>query len=287
MPRRNAAAAVAVALLTALLPASSVAGREAVHELRGRITFVADETGKARFAFPRAVALEDLRFGVRGDGRVYGFMMRKLGHYEQEGLRPVMSGVTIGTCMRRGCKHRGHRFVFIPAFNVGRKVSGTWEIAVVADGAPVEVTIGVKGERGGDVVRADGPVASEIRTLAPRVHERETDTLYSAGDFTRLRRAGYGLVGLWAIGAPHGASAFGSCTYHGGESVIPTPSEESAFAPGCPTSDSFEHVSPMPGERGGFVYTVGTYGNIRGLGGWYTTASAVERFGAVALWIDF
>ena len=95
------------------------------------------------------------------------------------------------------------------------------------------------------------------------------------------------MIGLWTIGEPHVATAFGSCMYYE-EVSTPDPPPEVAFMPGCPTSDvKNPHVSEGDGGRGGIVFSSAAWGSARSFGGWYATAAAVERYGAVGFWIDF
>lgn len=277
---RTRAGALAVAVFMLLpVPALTASPGRTLH---GKTTFTATTTSRATISLPRPLTLfEDLDIRVDGDGRIFGFMMSKTGSYEQEAQRPVMVGLTTGQCDRRACEARDG-FLFISAFNTGRKLSGTWNLYVVADGAPVDVTFTIKGESGRQTIPVAGHVKAEIRTLRPTVHETNSNAVYSAGDFTELDRVDFGMVGLWTVGQPHGATAYGSCAYEGDGA----PPVEDAFLPGCPAGDGYENVSSAPGPGGGIVLTAGTYGRTRGLGGWYATASAVERYGAVGFWID-
>jgi hypothetical protein len=155
---------------------------------------------------------------------------------------------------------------------------------VIADGAPVTVIFKIKGKPGRSEIRVDGPVTSQIRTLRPRLEESDGHRIYSAGDFTKLGHADWGLVGLWAIGDPHLATVMGECLYYGQERVP----RDIAFAPGCPTADGQPFVYPdTDGGRGGVILTSSAFDNPRGLGGYYATAAEVNRHGAVAFWIDF
>ena len=61
------------------------------------------------------------------------------------------------------------------------------------------------------------------------------------------RHVDRGMIGLWTIGEPHVATAFGSCMYYE-EVSTPDPPPEVAFMPGCPTSDvKNPHVSEIVG----------------------------------------
>lgn len=290
---RTRTALLATALLLATLPAPSVsASKERSHELVGRSKFVASSTSRTLVSFPRPVDfMNEFRTKYDGNGRVRGFILRKVGNYEQEGLRPVIESATIGRCKTRGCDARKDEFSFTVCFCDSRKLTGTWELYVLADGAPVTVVLGIKGLNGRQRIEVRERVRAQVQTLKPRVEESEGRTLMSAGDYSRLKDVDFGLVGLWMSGDPHLASSVGGCHYHdyrefGYPSVFPP--EEVAFLPGCPTGEGsvYPHVDQDAGG-GGVIFTSGGFGNEVGLGGWYQTAAVVKQRGAVVFWLDY
>lgn len=279
-------------LIAGTVPARPAAAKPArsVHLLTGSSTFEATSTVKTLVRFPRQIEPEDLRVSWDGDGRVRGFILRKLGTYEQEGFRPVMQGVSAGRCQKRGCKGKGD-FRFVVCFCGKDDLAGAWELYVIADGALVEVTIKIKGADGRENASVTQRVPTEIRTLAPRVDDGATHTLVSAGDYADLDEVDFGLVGIWVEGDPHAVSAIGDCNYYDYSEFgypSPMPPEDVAFLPGCPTGDGsvFPSVDPNGGSGGAFLTSSG-FGAQVGVGGWYQTASVVKDYGAVALWIDF
>ncbi len=280
---RSTLAALALLIATLPTPISAAPNISEIHDLTGVTNFTAPTTSSTLIRIPRGVDFENLRPSYEGDGRVLGFIIRKTGEYEQEGYRPVMENVTVGQCTKRGCKARDG-FSFTVCFCNEKDLPGVWELYVVADGAPVTVSFKIKGMQGHSSVRVSDPVTAEVATLKPRFQESDEHRIYSAGEFTRLKRADFGLVGLWVIGDPHVATAFGECIYYG-SGRLP---DDVAFTPGCPTADgeAWAHPDPDAG-RGGVIFTSAVFDNARGLGGWYATASTVQRYGAVGFWIDF
>ncbi|MDQ3939752.1 MAG: hypothetical protein M3238_00180 [Actinomycetota bacterium] len=285
-----------VGVIVGVFPATPVSSAPPngpqVHQLRGTSVFTASQTSSTLVRFPRAVDfLEEFRPSYEGNGRVTGFIMRKQGRYEQEGYRPVIESATIGQCKKRGCEGRDADFSFTVCFCNSRELTGTWELYVLADGAPVTVTFKSKPLDGRSTASVMQRAAAEIKTLDPRVQESTTKTLFSAGDYTRLKEADFGLVGLWVTGAPHAATAIGDCLYYdNGDYGYPSvaPPEEAAFLPGCPTGEgsAYPYVD-QNGGGGGMIFTSASFCCPVGLGGWYTTAADVKRYGAVAFWIDF
>lgn len=255
-----------------------------VHDLTRRNTFTATTTSSTLVRFPNAVSLRG-QFASRyeGGGRVYGFILRKVGHFEQEGERPVMQGVSIGKCRQRGCKARETSSSTV-CFCDGQ-LSGLWKLIVIADGAPVTVTFVLKNSYGRLRTEVTDPVTSQIKTLRPTVDETDGNTLYSAGDFTELEQVDFGLVGIWVLGNPHVVSAVDDCVYH--EEGLPPPPDDLAFLPGCPTGGSVRpFVEDGDGGSGGVALTSTWYCCPVGLGGWFATVSEVKRHGATALWLD-
>lgn len=280
-----AAASVAAALVST---GSAAARPKKSVVVDGTTTFTASETSVTSIRFAQPIANDDYHFHIKGNGRLYGFVMRKVGYYgdrtgpKQEGARPTIKSVTTGECTKPGCVRKHEPFHFISLYNV-KELRGEWDVYVIADGSPVRIQLKVKGSKNNNVVRVDGPVRSEMRTMTPRVHETNTDSVYSAGDFARLKDPDFGAIALWAIGRPHVVTAHGVCHYAKREDVP----DDVRLLPGCPTGYSNPWVHPYPGEMGGFISTSMGDGDTRGLAGWFTAAAGVQRYGAVGLWIDY
>lgn len=293
-PKRVGALIATLTIALALFPAATAQGRpeREVHVLTGVSKFTASATAKTLVRFPKPVTFfKEFKPSYTGDGRVTGFILRKLGHYEQEGYRPVMESASIGRCKESGCKSKGSDFTFIVCFCDDEKLAGTWELYVIADGAPVTVTFRSKNLGGTDHVSVREKANAQVQTLDPRVEESTGHTLMSAGDYTELDQADFGLVGLWAVGNPHAATTLGDCMYYDysdeGDLAL-LPPEEIAFLPGCPTGDGYVHPIIDPnGGRGGAIFTSAGFGPTVGVGGWYQTAAVVQSYGAVAFWLDF
>ena len=192
----------------------------------------------------------------------------------------------MGMCSKRGCKTRaGDLPLLTVCFCRGRNLSGVRELYVIADGAPVTVTLKLLGSESRSHIRASGYVPSQVKSLEARVEDSNGRRVYSVGDFTSLSEPGFGFVGLWAISDPHAATAVGECLYYGDDLAVP---ETVAFLPGCPTGHG--HPSAFvdaDAGRGGASLASSALGDLQGLGGWYTTAGTVKRSGAVALWLQF
>jgi hypothetical protein len=271
--------------LPALAESENRASALSVVTLERVNVFTGTRPGRLLFRLPKSIAESDLKATVSGNGRMFGFMFRKKGTEWWDG--PTYEDIDLGGCTRRGCEASG-LFEMEPAAKSrnGRWPAGVYELFLIADGAPVEVTLKVKGHKG-SLRASPQPLPFEARTFSPRV-TTEGNFIYSAGDFTDLAdgRPKYGLVGLWALGGPHLLTALGDCLYHGDE---PEPPEDDAFLPGCPTGNGEASAFPnVNQDDAGLVMLVSDHLCCpHGLGGWITAASRVRTFGAVGLWLDY
>ena len=281
---RPVALFLSMVLIGTASPSSAAPSRgDEVRGLRGVNRFTATTTSTALVRFPGRVDVSDVSVVHKGAGRIRGFILRKVGAFEQEGLRPVMHDVNIGRCLKKGCRaQEGHPLV---TCFCSEPLSGVWELYVIADGAPVTVTLRIKGEKGSTRTRVTHPASSEFRTFRPRFQQQDGNNVYSSGGFTKLEHADFGVHGIWVDGDPYVASAIDDCLYRKDDV---NPPGGLAFTPGCPTggADPYVHSSTEL-SRGSVLLTTISHCCPIGMGGWYTTASTVTRHGAVALWIDF
>lgn len=263
------------------------ANRQAPH-LAGHSTFTASSTSRWLVRLPRDFDTMDIRTNFSGDGRVIGFFFF-------EATKPLAEaagyhGNMTGRCKREACKARKPFFKWTYRDNAWDTLpKGLYEVYVLADGAPVTFEIELEGLSGRREFTGGTPVPSVIKTLPGSMSADNQTNVYSAGGFVdpEVVDPDFGLLGLWTVGTDSVATAYGDCYYYPGNLNTP-PREEIAFLPHCPTGDSFEHryVSQEPFQDDGFVYTSGNFGGPTGVGGWYSTVSIPEEFGAVAAWID-
>lgn len=295
--RPAGAAILVVALLGALVPRPSIASpvpspapRIRTHVVDRSVSFFASETSRARIRFERPIPWTQVpHVHVHGQGRVYGFIMRRTGSYEQEAFRPYYKWVGSATCDTRACETDPAEHPGIAASSHGspvEKLSGTWDVYVMADGAPVRVDFVVAGSRGRDEVRVTERVPSEVQTFTPTLHESASHTFYSGGGFTTLDDSDFAQSVVWVMGAPYAASVATLCSYMS-EDEAPA---EGAFLPQCPGGAEMLRLplfDASAGERRQPVYSGGFVEGERGLGVWYAAAAAVEEFAAVGMWVDF
>jgi hypothetical protein len=142
--------------------------------------------------------------------------------------------------------------------------------------------VGIDGVHGSIAASPSDRVATEIRTLNPQISADSGHRVFSTGGFTHTKGTDFGMVGLWVVGDTHLGTAFGSCLYE----KRPAFPSEVAFVPGCPVGDDYTTATPGRGARGGVVFTAASLGRQEGLGGWYATSADVDRYGAVAIWLD-
>lgn len=277
--------------LVVSLPAPAGAARALVPVEGTR--FVASSTAKVKVAFADPVPFDELNIRLHGQGRVYGFILRKLGDYDQEGFRPMIQDVVMGQCDTKGCKGKRPFHVTIGWALGGEPLTGDWDLYVVADGAPVTVEFGKRSAITRRVVPPQ-PVDDEVATLEPRVDLAGDRRVMSAGSFTSLDSVDFALLGLWGVGEPGHNSAFGDCfyprgfTFLGDDDGVPQQPAETAFLPGCPTADGKPKVKQANQQYpSGVVYTSTHLSDMVGVGGWFATTAELKRAGAIAYWLDF
>jgi hypothetical protein len=290
--QRALVAVVALLLLTGYAPAPSVAApvKTRVHVIDRSTVFTATETSRTRIRFESPVTWDQIpHVHVHGQGRLYGFILRKVGDFEQEAYRPYYKWLGSAACDERACRAplEEHPGVMMSVHGSEiSKFSGTWDAYVIADGARVSVDFEIAGSRGRDEIRVTGPVASELTTFAPSVQEVAGHTVYTGGGFTTLEDTDFAQGATWVSGKPYVASAAGICSYMTEEEAR----VQAVALPQCPGgAEMFRQ--PMydagSGEYRAPFYSGSFVEGDRGLGIWHVAAAAVEEFGAVGLWIDY
>lgn len=277
-----------ILLVAAVAPSTTAAkaASERVITLGQHSVFTARETSSILVRLPEPqpfFKMKSFRIDSHGDGRVTGFMLIQQGLLKRDAA--AIHGLTIGRCSKRACKARKNEIRFVWGSNFQRKVpKGIYRLYVVADGAPVTVTVRAERLSGHVVARPNDPVKTDLRTLTPRVDVDGAHSVYSAGDFTKLEggRPDFAFMGLWVTAdAPAAATAWGDCIYY--NDGWADPPEDRAFLPGCPEGDGYPFAYPA---RGVVSTSSINGGSPHGIGAWYSTTSPVSDYGAVALWID-
>ena len=286
-----AVAAIAALFVPAKASPAPAGDRTAVVDVSRSVVFTATETSSVRLRFAKHLRWKDVaHVHIKGQGRLFGFILRRVGDFEQEAYRPVREWMATAACDTRACRTPRDEHPGAIGFHFGRNLNqlggGLWDAYVVADGAPVRVELLFKGSKRRDEVRVGGPVVSELRTLPATVDVEPGHNLYAVGDFTHLDDTDYGHVSIWAMGEPYAASMARRCAYYTEEDAPDT----DAFAPHCPDSAEMAQVpvaNATAGTRRQPVYSFGFADGERGIGAWLSMAGVVTEVAAVALWIDF
>lgn len=242
--------------------------------MTGATTLAAQFSGSLLVTFPRKVDSQGMRVKHSGSGRVHGFIMKRVAENEsdQEG---ILWSVVTERCQDRGCDGEQSP-TFTSALDTGRYLSGSWRVYLIADAAPMAVTLEFAELPGRSTFRPIDPFLSQVVTL-DRVNSSPGDAVYSTGGFTTLEKPSLGMSWLWLDGEPFTGSVFGNCVYRN------RPSDSStAFLPPCPEGEGTTEVS----AQGNLVYATTAF-NAKGLGTWFASPSPGKVFGSVALWMSF
>ena len=292
--RRTGTWIVSLTILTGTLGTSSYAGvgevtRGPTVVTLGKTTrFLATHHSQVKVRRPEDVSLRDMKSRIDGGGRVAGYALTDWTQDPEQGSVLVQSFI-MNRCLEPGCPpaEQPLRIRWAEGVKNGTIPAGTYRLYVVADEAPVVVTFRDPHLRGSYTARLEGePVGVDLRTLPMSSTSTSDGTVFSAGDFTSLDPGrGLGLLGLWALGSPYAAGAFGNCFYFD-ETLAPR--RDTAFVPGCPAGWSpsrYPAIPAPPGEEGGLIYTSTHHRLPLGIGGWAASGATLKSFGAVGLWL--
>jgi hypothetical protein len=302
MPRR-VATAVLLAVIASYAPAAHASTAPA---LAGENVVTADRSAKMRVVLPTQVKIPidiSKAVSISGSGRLVGLVLREnrkdapdeamfLRMPAQAGGRVVGWGpaVQVAGCttpvpqplppVYSDCTHAK----FPDHFTMHR---GTYTLYVLADGAPVTVTLHTN--LGGTAALSPSlPVGSGETAFTTSV---DTPVLWSGGAAVRPRgEADLFTVAWWEQDASEYAEE-GACWYDtdGIEAL-----GEHRYVPGCPGGSSVamgEVVNPMYGPmwtakagKHAMLGTSSTAGGTNGLGA-YTTAQNVRGAGGLSVWL--
>ena len=277
--------AVLLAVCAALVPESSPARAGALGvRLRRTSIFNTENSRWIYVRLPRRVPISKFRGSIEGTGRVGGFQLVKVGG--KPGVDATALNLSTGRCRRRGCRGRiSSGWTFFIDMRSGREYlpRGVYRLYVIADSNPLRVVLRFSNLAGRVVRQPRRRFPIETRTFATRYTAGGLDNPYSAGGFAALGDGTphFGFTALWLKTADPSGVTFGECLYYpdGPE----PPSDETAFAPGCPRGDS----EPAFAISEATSLEIGAF-DAYGVGGWFTTtAPEVERFGAIGMWMNF
>ena len=304
MNRRFAVALAAVAVLAGAMPAASAEQRRAAPVAFGTTTFSSTNGSATAFTLSRPSTLvrapgHQLRdVTINGGGRVAGIVLAREGADAESGA--VLYAMRFNGCWSRGCTTPRDERLFPWGYAEARDVpsvrrddgstlltlpAGRYTAYVVADGAPVKVTVRFNGERGTGTLRPDRAASLRLTTATSQV---PGGTVYSAGAAGELRSSLGLLVGVMEARLTMNVSSDGgTCFYRDAQPPGGT------FVSGCPFGTSepaivVNGVTPMhrgvtsmlleQGDRDGVPWTLGNY---------FDGAYAAEWLSpSVFLWLD-
>ena len=290
---RRLSVVVAAIALVAGLPGGA-AGRRAPVVLRGTNVITANDTAVMEVRIPRETSVSikqgtNRDIAVSGKGRFVGIMLGEDRIGDVERVNMVAGRATF--CDRARCPKRTpseqlmlFRGPWNKAATRGSLPAGDYLLHVITEGAPVKVTLELKGLGGTKRLTPQQPVHSEVGNPTTRHYESATKTLYTNGDVYDWSRPGvrFGAVRIesdaWVAGK------LGNCAYRG------DPPPAIGFLPGCPAgSDAgliYTVVRPTPGHSVWFGITETSVGGRWGIGDSYAAAAAVRDVRAVTFDIE-
>jgi hypothetical protein len=269
-------------------PASS---KTAIPALAGTTVIVGSESAWTRVRVPRAFHWDDvISATISGDGRGLGFVLVK----EVNGAIPkspkAIDGIRFGDCFEEACAMRSP----IEEAGIGAAgrgdvwPAGIYRLYLIADGAPVRVTMEFPQLDGKTTIAPRIPANAVVQSLTPRVPT--TPLFYSAGDLAPFKGQGF----LWfsqTLEVPgSGTAAYDWCIYHDEAPPVQATAYLPADCPGGwhngyrPTVREYDD----PGEDWlGYEVAVYMHRLPAAVGAWYSTTSPVKVGGVAAIWLKF
>jgi hypothetical protein len=222
-----AVVAVLVAATAAAVPATAKA-TASLPMLRGLNVFAGSSSGTMLLRLARPVHLTISDIAVRGRGRFYGLVL-------EQDLRDPWAGVTYVDgrfCTKPGCPGptswgAGGPAIFGSGFVEGTLPTGVYRAYLVADNAPVRVTLRLPGLSGRATLHPGQRLRPMIATPTPTQAEPANGPLLFAAGSTRSgigRRGTYVVQVAWKDEPlPHEWTAWANSFYLGRPPSGPTP----------------------------------------------------------------
>ena len=299
LPHRLAATLGVAVLLLALLASSSrvPAAAAGSSPLKGQNVISGNRTKLMQVVLPADVDMPTRRLGrtvdIAGAGRAAGFAL--IARRPVDGVRHLYSVVRAGFCGVEACAPGATERASFLFFDGDERTddatielpAGDYLLYVIADGAPVTVTLRLPGLTGQARMRPATVADFEVTEPTVSAHETHSSTVYSNGDsFDMSGPESFSFNALRIQAAAWGGGQIGHCIYD--EDPPPAPA---AFAPGCPAGTNVPVTdavaAPVPSVR---IYATGVARydpGVLGHGSWYASAAAVEEADAVGFNLDF
>jgi hypothetical protein len=221
--------AVVVALLCGATATSAAA---ALPTLAGTTVIAGSKPARVRVVVPHAARLPTLStpdFGqgawsATGGGRFLGFVLRPAGA-PVTGDTPTVVGGKLNHCYAPACQPAAVTEQRIDVFSFAANPAGgftipagTYDLYLLADGAPVKLTLKLAGLSGTTTLRPSGPVAAKIDSPAPALAiGGQGAAFFTAGSVSPIGAPG-GMFFLSALvdGTGPGADLLGRCIFTNG-----------------------------------------------------------------------
>lgn len=288
-------ASVALFLLTGMSPTVGAASAETKWRppaLRGVTTIVGDQVSSMKVRLTKPVDPngsyegeydKQPPFDLRGDGRLVGFLLTKVGQGIEPGEGPSLFGWRLGRCRRPACETKGFlTWVLSSKLEDGLLPSGTYRLYLIADGARARVRIEFAGLTGETRLAPARGATARLRTLPLNQSTGVDDTIYWSGKHAPFEGAGFSLTEMWVDRSTED-EAIGVCAY---DVNRPPEDEHLAYMPPCPAADVSEATfSNADHNEIGYVSYPGKLPF--GAGVWRSITADSGNVGAIQFWLKF
>lgn len=261
--------------------------------------FSSDRSSYAEVSIPKGARWKWDPFGSRslslkGNGRVAGFMLL---HEDSERPRGLI-GASFRVCDKPACSKGWSGWLTTLVIPIGLKwpekgltfdlPAGDYRAYVIADGAPVDVRLGLKDVSGSTEVTPTHPVASSVGVDAA---PEPIKNFFSAGSTFELQGRGLSVQAFVERHGPGAIDLYNDCLYRG----VPELPDEIAFTPLCQAAGADMgfgfgfSIPPLVTSGGSGSYSIrpdlkaGTYS----FGGTYLGVQDVKDAAFLSMWVGY
>lgn len=260
--------------------------------LAGVTVVSGSRTGSVFVSVPQAasVSIQPSAKSIAGNGRAAGALLVAVDPGPKK--RTTYALTRIAFCAAAGCvtdKTRSAEFAFYDGDYDDEELrvpAGRYVLYVIADGAPVSVTMKFRGLAGSTRITPTGPADFGVGPPPVAITEGTTGAVYSAGKATDMSGPGsFSLSALRIASDNWAAGPVTTCLYDR------KPPQTVGFGPGCPAGQNFVFLDAVVSV----IPQVKIYGSaagrdgpgVLGHGAWFAAAASIDAAESMAFQLDF
>lgn len=289
---------VAVALVTQLMTAVAAATPRRAAAVLGAENVITGSTTRAmRVILPveSSISLEFLEDNddvtIGGRGRLTGVVLA--GSDVDDPERPIFHAIRTSFCGKRSCEATALNVALVHGQSQlssrGKLPAGTYDLYLIAEGAPARVELRLQGPRGKVWLRPSRDVDAGIYEPSGHVYADPVKNVYAEGRVFDVSGGSLWTFSAYRIkGSASNGYKTSRCIYRGDP-----PPEPVGFAPGCPGGVEFSAlITRLDAPSGAYdhIHNGGAFMSAGGTWGYgvnHQTTGVVDDLETVAAYVDF